>query len=73
MVVYSHWKDVRLAAEEWDYCAVGEGVIGWEPIVADLLASYTGYWAIEYETAEDVERGTAVSLQYLRDLIGQRG
>ena len=73
LVVYSHWKDVRLLQEAWDYCAVGEGIIGWEPIVTDLLVSYDGYWAIEYETVEDVERGTAVSLQYLRDLVARGG
>ena len=65
-VVYSHWKDVRLAAGLWEYCAMGAGVIAWEPIVARLAASYDGYWAIEYEEPSDVERGTRASLDYLR-------
>ncbi len=65
-VVYSHWKDVRLEKDEWEYCAMGSGVITWEPIVAKLAASYAGYWAIEYEEPTDVERGTKASLQYLQ-------
>ena len=65
-VIYTHWKDVRLADDEWEYCAMGEGVITWEPIVAALAASYDGYWALEYEEPADVERGTRVSLDCLR-------
>lgn len=68
-VVYSHWKDVRLAEDEWEYCAMGEGVITWEPIVEELARFYDGYWAIEYEEPDDVERGTKVSYQYLRKCL----
>ena len=67
---YSHWKDVRYEADKPEYCAVGEGIIDWEPIVKDLLAlGYDGYWAIEYEAVEDVERGTRDSLAYLQGLV----
>ena len=68
-IVYTHWKDVRLVDDEWEYCAVGEGVINWQPIVAKLAAYYDGYWAIEYEETADAERGTKVSLDYLKDCM----
>lgn len=67
---YSHWKDVHYVDTKPEYCAVGEGVIGWQPIVERLLATgYDGYWAVEYEAVEDVERGTRDSLAYLRGLL----
>jgi len=69
-VNYSHWKDVRWADGETAYCAVGEGEIQWKPIIQELLQSgYDGYWAIEYEATEDVERGTRDSLAYLQKLL----
>jgi sugar phosphate isomerase/epimerase len=71
-VNYTHWKDVRWVNGETAYCAVGEGEIRWEPIIAELQrAGYAGYWAIEYEAPEDVERGTRDSFAFLRDLLGQ--
>jgi len=67
---YSHWKDVRYEGDEPEYCAVGEGVIDWEPIMSSLAASdFDGYWAIEYESPPDVERGTKDSLEYLKGLL----
>ncbi|MCD6361736.1 MAG: sugar phosphate isomerase/epimerase [Armatimonadetes bacterium] len=67
---YSHWKDVYYEGDEPEYCAVGEGVIDWQPIVDHLIASgFDGYWAIEYETVEDVERGARDSLAYLKGLL----
>ena len=69
LVNYSHWKDVRYDGDRPEYCAMGEGVIDWAPIVERLLASgYDGYWAIEYEEAEDVIRGTRESAEYLREV-----
>ena len=69
-VNYSHWKDVRYEADKPEYCAVGEGVIDWPAIVDHLLMiGYDGYWAIEYEAVEDVERGTKDSLKYLMELV----
>jgi len=67
-IVYSHWKDVRLGPDgQWQYCAVGEGLIAWQPILEELIASgYAGYWAIEYEETADPERGTRHSLGYLK-------
>lgn len=65
-IVYSHWKDVRLAGGEWEYCAMGEGVIAWQPIVDELKSFYDGIWAIEYEEPADIERGTRVSLECLK-------
>lgn len=68
LINYSHWKDVRYAGDEPQYCAVGEGVIDWAPVIGVLIASgYDGYWAIEYEEAEDVVRGTRESAEYLRE------
>ncbi|MFO8082631.1 MAG: sugar phosphate isomerase/epimerase family protein [Armatimonadota bacterium] len=70
LINYSHWKDVRFVDGEPEYCAVGEGVIDWGPVMGVLYASgYDGYWAIEYEEVEDVERGTRDSAQYLRDAL----
>jgi sugar phosphate isomerase/epimerase len=70
LINYSHWKDVRYEGDEPEYCAVGEGVIDWEPIVKSVAASdFDGYWAIEYENPPDVERGTRDSLDYLKALL----
>ncbi|MEA3403959.1 MAG: sugar phosphate isomerase/epimerase family protein [Armatimonadota bacterium] len=70
LINYSHWKDVRYEGDEPQYCAVGEGVIDWAPIVEMLLRSdFDGYWAIEYEEPSDVERGTRESLEHLRGLL----
>ena len=70
LVNYSHWKDVRYEDDEPEYCAVGEGVIDWAPIVEELIISgYDGYWAIEYEETSDIVRGTRDSAQYLRELL----
>ncbi len=71
-VNYSHWKDVRWVNGDTAYCGVGEGEIRWDPIVKELLqAGYGGYWAIEYEAPEDVERGTKDSLAYLQNLFAK--
>ncbi|OGO35184.1 MAG: hypothetical protein A2Z16_16210 [Chloroflexi bacterium RBG_16_54_18] len=71
-VNYSHWKDVRWMNGDTAYCAVGEGEIHWEPIVMELMrAGFSGYWAIEYETPDDVVLGTQASLAYLRKLLGK--
>ncbi|MCC7354121.1 MAG: sugar phosphate isomerase/epimerase [Anaerolineae bacterium] len=69
-VNYSHWKDVRWANGDTAYCGVGEGEIHWEPIVRVLVqGGFAGYWAIEYEAPEDVERGTRDSLAHLQRLV----
>ena len=70
LINYSHWKDVRYEDDEPEYCAVGEGVLDWAPIVAELRATgFDGYWAIEYETVADIVRGTRDSLAALRGLV----
>lgn len=73
-VNYSHWKDVYWQ-EGPQFCAFGEGEIVWKPIIQTLLNSgYQGYWVVEYENPQDVERGTATSLENLRNmLLGMRG
>jgi len=71
-VKYSHWKDVRWAADGPALCAFGEGEIQWEPIVQTLLdAGFEGPWGVEYEEPSDVARGTLVSLANLRALVGR--
>lgn len=68
---YSHWKDVKWLNGDTVYCAVGEGYICWERIVPLLAQSnFKGYWAIEYEVLEDVDRGTKDSLVYLKNVLG---
>lgn len=70
LINYSHWKGVYYEGDEPEYCAVGEGIMDWQPIVDALIASgFDGYWAIEYETVADVERGAKASLDYLRSLL----
>ncbi len=70
LINYSHWKDVRYEGDEPEYCAVGEGVIDWAPIVEGVLRSgFDGYWAIEYEEPSDIIRGTRDSLACLRGLL----
>ncbi len=70
LINYSHWKDVRYEGDRPEYCAVGEGVIDWAPIVETLVRNgFDGYWAIEYENVADVIRGTRASLEYLRALL----
>lgn len=69
-VKYTHWKDVRWADGHPELCAVGEGEIHWEEIVKQLLdQNYQGYWTIEYETTEDVQRGTVESLNHLKQIF----
>ncbi len=72
-IVYTHWKDVKLVKGEWEYCAMGEGIIAWQPIVNELLGFYDGYWAIEYEDPSDVERGTKACLDCLQDAVAKAG
>ncbi len=70
LINYTHWKDVRYVGDEPRYCAVGDGVIDWKPIVETLARNgYDGYWAIEYEETDDIIRGTRASLEYLRGLL----
>jgi 3-oxoisoapionate decarboxylase len=69
-VNYSHWKDVRWNNGGTEYCAFGEGEIFWKPILQELLNSgYQGYWTVEYETIEDVERGTKNSFVCLSKML----
>lgn len=69
-VNYSHWKDVRWSNGGTEYCGFGEGEIVWKPILKELLNSgYQGYWTVEYETIEDVERGTKDSFVCLRQML----
>jgi sugar phosphate isomerase/epimerase len=70
LINYSHWKDVLYEGDKPEYCAVGEGVIDWGPVVRTLLESgFNGYWAIEYENVADVVRGTRDSVDYLKTLV----
>jgi sugar phosphate isomerase/epimerase len=58
LIGYTHWKDVRLAGEELEYCALGDGITDWTPLVQALLTDgYNGYWTMEYEEPADVEEG----------------
>ncbi len=55
---YTHWKDVRPAAGKLEYCALGDGITDWAPLVAALLADgYDGYWTMEYEEPADIADG----------------
>lgn len=64
---YTHWKDVRPAGGELEYCALGDGISDWTPVVEALLADgYEGYWAMEYEEPADVEAGMQKCLDVVR-------
>ncbi|HAM39331.1 MAG TPA: hypothetical protein DCP53_08080 [Elusimicrobia bacterium] len=68
-IKYAHWKDVKKVNDKNEYCAFGEGIIDWTPIIKELgKIGYNGYYSIEYETFEDVERGTLASLNKLKEL-----
>lgn len=45
--------------------AVGEGDIDWSPILKELATVYDGYLCIEYEIADDIMRGTRVSIEHV--------
>ena len=51
--------------------AVGEGEVDWGPILKELSTFYDGYLCFEYEIAEDVMRGTRVSIEHIRRISGQ--
>ena len=68
-VIYSHFKDCRKREEKLEYCGVGEGIIDWRAILEELNEVYDGYYAIEYERASDVVRGTKESLVYMKRLL----
>ena len=78
-VVYTHWKDVAQAPQNpkgVEYRAFGEGEIDWGPIIRELLNSFDGIWAIEYErkvssTLENLAEGTRRSRQNLEAVIEQ--
>lgn len=53
--------------------AVGEGEIEWEPILSELSTFYKGYLCFEYEIAEDVMRGTGVSIEHICRIAGELG
>lgn len=68
---YTHWKDVRAAGEELEYCALGDGITDWAPVVRALLADgYDGYWAMEYEEPADVEAGMRKCIDVVRAAAG---
>lgn len=52
--------------------AVGEGEIDWGPILSELSTFYDGCLCIEYEIAEDVMRGTRVSVEHIRHIAAER-
>lgn len=68
---YTHWKDVRVVDGELEYCALGDGISDWPPVVWALLADgYDGYWAMEYEEPADVEAGMRKCIQAVTAAAG---
>jgi len=69
---YTHWKDVRPAAGELEYCALGDGITDWAPLVRAMLADgYDGYWTMEYEEPADVVAGMRKCIQVVRAAAGR--
>jgi len=73
-VGYTHWKDVRIEERELAYCALGDGITNWAPVVAALLQdAYDGYWTMEYEEPSDVEEGMKKCAREILRLSGGSG
>ncbi len=71
---YTHWKDVRVAGGELEYCALGDGITDWTPLVEAILADgYDGYWAMEYEEPADVEAGMQKCIDVVTAAAGAAG
>jgi len=69
---YTHWKDVRVAGGKLEYCALGDGITDWAPLVRALLADgYAGYWAMEYEEPSDVEAGMRKCIDVVQAAAGR--
>lgn len=57
-VGYTHWKDVIFVDGRPEYCALGDGITDWAPVVRALLRDgYQGYWTMEYEEPSDIDVG----------------
>jgi sugar phosphate isomerase/epimerase len=64
---YAHFKDVRPQDGALHYCALGDGISDWPPVVQAMLRDgYAGYWTIEYEEPEDCVEGTRKCIDVLR-------
>ena len=72
LIGYTHWKDVVFKRGKPTYCALGDGITDWAPIVKALLQDgYDGYWTMEYEEPADVEIGMRKCIDVV--LEAQRG
>lgn len=70
---YTHWKDVRMVDGELAYCALGDGITDWAPVVHALRTDgYEGYWAMEYEDPSDVEAGMSKCIEVVTAAAGSR-
>ncbi len=57
-VVFTHLKSLRTVDGKKEYCRLRDGEINYLPILKLLAKTYTGFYALEYEEAKDVEAGT---------------
>ncbi|MBN1674788.1 MAG: sugar phosphate isomerase/epimerase [Kiritimatiellae bacterium] len=68
---YTHWKDVRIVDGQLEYCALGDGVTDWAPVVRALIEDgYDGYWTMEYEEPSDVETGMRKCIDVVTQAAG---
>jgi len=65
---YTHWKDVQFKEGKPYYCALGDGITDWRPVVQALLKDgFDGYWAMEYEEPNDVEAGMRKCIKVVQE------
>ena len=68
-ITFTHLKSLKHTEEGKQYCRVSEGVIDYEPILARLLKTYDGFYALEYEETSDVMAGSEDDLDSLCEVI----
>jgi len=73
-----HLKDARYTGtgphNSYEYCEFGAGILDYRSILSTLFESgYAGVLSIEYETFDDVVRGTVVARRNLRELMIEMG
>ena len=70
IVGFTHLKSVsETGFQKGVFCRIRDGVIDYQPILAELDMFYAGCFCLEYEKPEDVMEGTADDLAALNSLM----
>ncbi|MBI2830680.1 MAG: sugar phosphate isomerase/epimerase [Chloroflexi bacterium] len=75
-IAHVHLKDVRFTGKGrhngYEYCEIGAGTVDYSSILSILgEAHYSGFLSVEYETFEDVVRGTVIAHRNLKKLLSK--